>query len=342
MGPEVYKLELELAKFCKVKHAITCSNGTDALILALMAKNIGVGDAVFVPSFTFASTAEVPAFLGATPIFVDVLFDTFNIDPNSLKLGISKAKSLGLCPKAVIPVDLFGQPADYDEINIIAEENNLYVFSDAAQSFGSTYNGEKVGNFGLATITSFYPSKPFGGYGDGGAIFTNDDEFASIIRSLRVHGEGIDKYDNVKIGLNCRLNTIQAAILLEKFNIFPNEIIQRQNIAEYYCNGLNNVVQVPAIMKKATSVWALYSIILKDNNCRDKMRSFLAECGVSTVIYYPKPLHLQNAYKNYPKIDSKLKISEELSDRILSLPMYPYLDKEKQNYIIDSIVKYID
>jgi dTDP-4-amino-4,6-dideoxygalactose transaminase len=333
MGPEVAKLEQQLSQFCGAKHVIGCSNGTDSLALILRAKNIGPNDAVIVPSFTFASTAEVVAWLGATPVFVDVLPDTFNMDPQSLVKGIQTAKELGLIPRCVISVDLFGQPADYDAIEDICHQHKLWLLSDAAQSFGATYKKRKVGTIGLATSTSFYPAKPLGCYGDGGAIFTDDDELADIIRSLRIHGQGKEKYDNVRIGINGRLDTIQAAVLLEKLTIFPEEIGARQHSAGYYNQGLKNIVQVPNLIPNVTSTWAQYTLRLKASQ-RDKMMAALRKDKIPTVVYYPKSLHQQTAYRNFPTA-GRLTVSEALANEVLSLPMHPYLTEETQDYIID-------
>ena len=328
MGPEVYEFEKQLAQFCGVKHAISCANGTDALALALMAKNVGPGDAVFVPSFTFAATAEVVAWVGATAVFIDSLDDTYNIDPKSLELGIRKAKALGLKPTVVIPVDLFGQPADYDAIQAIADEHGLWVLADGAQSFGAHYKGRAVGSIGEIATASFFPAKPLGCYGDGGAIFTDNDDVAAIIKSLRVHGQGADKYDNVRVGMNGRLDTIQAAILIEKLKIFPEELIARQKVADTYNNALKEVVQVPYVINGATSVWAQYTIRLPKKINRAKLIADLKEAGIPSVVYYVKPLHLQEAYKHYPTATGgALPVCEALANEVLSLPMSGYVDE---------------
>lgn len=337
MGPEVYELEKQLAEFCGVKHAISCANGTDALGLGLMAKNVGPGDAIFVPSFTYAATAEVVAWMGATPVFIDSLEGTYNIDPVSLELGIQTAKKLGLRPAGIIPVDLFGQPADYDVIQKIADEHNLWVLADGAQSFGASYKGRKVGNIGDMATTSFFPAKPLGCYGDGGAIFTNDDELASIMKSLRVHGQGTDKYDNVRIGMNGRLDTIQAAILIEKLKIFPDELIARQQTAGAYNNGLKDVVQIPHVMHGATSAWAQYTVCLPNDINREKLMTDLKEAGIPTMIYYVKPLHLQTAYKHYPTAGA-LPVCESLANKVLSLPMSGYVGNDQLSHIIDQFL----
>jgi dTDP-4-amino-4,6-dideoxygalactose transaminase len=336
MGPEVYELEKKLAEFCCAKHVISCSNGTDALALVLRAKGIGPGDAVLVPSFTFAATAEVVCWLGATPVFVDVLADTFNMDPLSLENAISSATAAGLTPRAVIPVDLFGQLADYHAIEKICQTHGLWILSDAAQSFGGTYHGRKAGTIGLATTTSFFPAKPLGCYGDGGAIFTDDDELVAILHSLRVHGQGEDKYQNIRVGMNGRLDTLQAAILKEKLAIFPDEIIARQSVADRYNEGLKDVVKTPFVLEGLQSVWAQYTLILKDDE-RSALATALKADGIPTAIYYPKPLHQQIAYQQYPVASSGLKVSEDIAMRVLSLPMHAYLAKETQDYIIQAV-----
>ncbi len=342
MGPEVFELEKQLANFCGVKHAISCANGTDALLLALMAKNVGSGDAVFVPSFTFAATAEVVVLMGATPVFIDSLEDTYNIDPKSLEQGIETAKKAGLKPVGIIPVDLFGQPADYDVIQVIADKHHLWVIADGAQSFGASYKGRKVGNIGNIAITSFFPAKPLGCYGDGGSIFTNDDEIASVIRSLRVHGQGKDKYDNVRVGMNGRLDTIQAAILLEKLKIFPDELMARQKVADTYNENLKDIVSVPHVMESATSTWAQYTIRLRNNTDRTKLIADLKESGIPSMIYYVKPLHLQTAYSHCPTATGKsLTVCEILAHEVLSLPMSGYLDLSGLEKIIQGVRQWI-
>ncbi len=329
MGPEVFEFEKQLAAFCGVKHAISCANGTDALAMGLMAKNVGPGDAVLVPSFTFAATAEVVAWMGATPVFIDSLEDTYNMDPKSLEQGVQTAKKLGLKPVGIIPVDLFGQPADYNAIQVIADEPNLWVMADGAQSFGASYKGKMVGNIGDMATTSFFPAKPLGCYGDGGAIFTNDDELATVIKSLRVHGQGSDKYDNVRIGMNGRLDTIQAAILIEKLKIFPDELVIRQRTADVYNEALRNVVQIPHIMEGATSAWAQYTVRLPKHVERSKLIADLKGAGIPTMIYYVKPLHLQTAYSQYPTATgSTLPVCESLANEVMSLPMSGYVEKD--------------
>lgn len=338
MGPEVRQLETDMSEFCGAKHSISCANGTDALGLGLMAKDVKPGDAIFVPSFTFAATAEVVAWMGATAIFIDSLPDTFNIDPENLKQGILLAKKAGLNPCGIIPVDLFGQPADYEKIEAIANEHNLWIMADGAQSFGAHYQGRRVGNIGDMATTSFFPAKPLGCYGDGGAIFTNDDDLAVKIKSLRVHGQGTDKYDNVRIGMNGRLDTIQAAILIEKLKIFEGELEARQLVADRYTQGLKDVVQTPVLMDKTTSAWAQYTIVLPESVNRDQLMQELKIEGIPTFVYYIKPLHLQTAYKHFPTASGgSLPVCEDLANRVLSLPMHPYLEEDAQMKIIEAV-----
>ena len=286
-GPEVTKLEAALAEFCGAKHVVTCASGTDALLMVLLAKDVGRGDAVFCPSFTFCATGEAVALTGAVPVFVDVDEATFNIDVSSLKRGIATATKLGLKPRAVIPVDLFGQSADHDAIGQIAEAEGMFVLDDAAQAFGASYKGRRLGTAGLATATSFFPAKPLGCFGDGGAIFTDDAQLAETLRSIRVHGQGSDKYDNVRLGLTGRLDTMQAAILIEKLKIFEDEIAARNQVAERYARGLGNVVSVPRLASGCTSVWAQYTIRLPDGCDRDGFAAALKAQGIPTAIYYP-------------------------------------------------------
>jgi dTDP-4-amino-4,6-dideoxygalactose transaminase len=336
MGPEVRALENELARFGRAKHAITCASGTDALLLVLMAKGIGPGDAVICPSFTFCATAEVVALLGATPVFADVQEATFNIDPESLARAVTTARSLDLKPKAVIPVDLFGAPADHDAIADIAEAERLFVLDDAAQSFGAEYKGKRLGSLADATATSFFPAKPLGCYGDGGAVLTDDDEMAEILASLRVHGQGSDKYDNVRIGLTGRLDTIQAAVLLEKLKIFPEEIAARDRSAQRYADALADVVIVPRAPKDCTSVWAQYTIRVTQGR-RDTLAADLKAQGIPTAVYYPKPLHRQTAYRHFPVADGGLAVSDRVAGEVLSLPMHPYLDAPTQDRVISAV-----
>jgi len=334
MGPQVEQLECELAEYCGARHAIGCSSGTDALVLGLMALGVGRGDAVFVPTLTFASTAEAVALLGATPVFVDSLPDTFNIDPESLCEAIVEVTRVGqLRPVGVIAVDLYGQPANYSEIEPLAEKHGLWVMADAAQSFGAGLHGRRVGTIGQITTTSFFPAKPLGCYGDGGAVFTDDDELATILRSLLFHGKGSEKYDNVRIGMNGRLDTIQAAILLEKLSIFNEEIERRQEVAKRYHIGLDNVTRIPRVIDGATPVWAQYTIVLDD---RDAVAARLKQGGIPTAVYYPRALHRQKAYRAFPTAPGGLPVSDDLSMRVLSLPMHPYLDVDAQERIIEA------
>ncbi|HYC48497.1 MAG TPA: DegT/DnrJ/EryC1/StrS family aminotransferase [Burkholderiales bacterium] len=336
LGPEVGELEAALARFCGAREVVSCANGTDALVLALMALGVKPGDAVLCPSFTFAATAECVALVGATPVFVDVLEDTFNMDPEHLRQAIDEAKREGLRPVGVISVDLFGQPADYDAVAPLCEENGLWVVSDAAQSFGAMYKGRRVGTFGAITTTSFFPAKPLGCYGDGGALFTDDAALAAVLRSLRMHGQGEDRYDNVRIGLNGRLDTLQAAILLEKLAIFEDEIAAREQVAARYSRGLCEAGVVPAVRADCASVWAQYTIRI-DAKARDAVAARLREKGIPTAIYYPKPLHRQTAYRDYPVAGGVLPVSDRLAAEVLSLPMHPYLDEQTQDYIIDAV-----
>ena len=333
-GPEVTELERLLAEFSGAKHVVSCASGTDALLMVLMAKNIGRGDAVICPSFTFCATGEAVALTGATPVFVDVDEATFNIDAASLKKGIQAARKQGLKPRAVIPVDLFGQSADHDSIAAVAEAEGLFILDDAAQGFGASYKGRRLGTLGHATATSFFPAKPLGCFGDGGAIFTDDAELAETLRSIRVHGQGSDKYDNVRLGLTGRLDTMQAAILIEKLKIFDDEIAARNEVAERYARGLGNVVTVPHLAPGCSSVWAQYTIRLPRGVNRDGFAAALKAQGIPTAIYYVKSMHQQTAYRDYPVAEGGLPVSEQLSDDVISLPMHAYLDEPTQDRVI--------
>src|SRR5437868_7863182 len=336
-GPEVSQLEAQLAAYCGAKHVVSCAGGTDALLMVLMAKEIGPGDAVLCPSFTFCATAEAAALTGATPVLVDVDEATFNIDAASLARGIATARKAGLKPKAVIPVDLFGQPADFDALLPITEAEGLFVLDDAAQGFGASYKGRRLGSLGLATATSFYPAKPLGCFGDGGAILTDDAELLEKLRSIRVHGQGADKYDNVRLGLTARLDTVQAAILLEKLKIFEDEIAARNVVAERYSRGLGNVVTVPRLAAGCTSIWAQYTIRLPKGTDRDGFAAALKAQGIPTAIYYTKSLHQQTAYRDYPVAEGGLPACERLSGDVISLPMHAYLDETAQQRIIKAV-----
>ena len=337
LGPQVAILESQLAAFAGVKHAVACANGTDALFLLLKAWNIGMGDAVFVPSFTFAASAEVVALAGATPVFVDVLEDSFNIDPASLENAIAMVRRESkLAPKVVMPVDLFGQPADYRKIGAIAKREGLLMLCDTAQSFGAIFDGKRTGAIGDAAATSFFPAKPLGCYGDGGACFTDDDGLAEILRSLRMHGQGSDRYEHIRIGWNSRLDTIQAAVLIEKLKIFPDEIEARNRIAQRYNErlGKSNRITVPRVIAGAQSVWAQYTIQVKD---RTKLQSDLKDEGIPSGVYYPIPLGRQRAYAHFPSVPTPA--SDALSAVVVSLPMHPYLDEATQDRIIAAVLK---
>ena len=336
-GPEVAELEAALMAFSGAKHVVTCASGTDALLMVLMAKGVGRGDAVLCPSFTFCATGEAVALTGATPVFVDVDQETFNMDAASVSRGIATARQQGLTAKAVMPVDLFGQSADHDAIGAIAASEGLFVLDDAAQGFGASYKGRRIGTFGLATATSFFPAKPLGCFGDGGAIFTDDAELAAMLRSIRVHGQGSDKYDNVRLGLTARLDTVQAAILIEKLKIFEDEIAARNEVAERYARGLGNVVTVPRLAAGCTSVWAQYTIRLPEGTDRDGFAAALKAQGIPTAIYYPKSMHQQTAYRDFPVADGGLPVSERLSQDVISLPMHAYLDAATQERVIQAV-----
>jgi dTDP-4-amino-4,6-dideoxygalactose transaminase len=334
LGPEVGELEGQLASFCGARHCVSCANGTDALLLVLMAEGVGPGDAVFVPAFTFVATVEVAMLCGATPVFVDVRPDTFNLDVDSLEAAIGEAKKFGLKPRCVIPVDLYGQPADYRAIGEIAGKHDLLVVADAAQSFGGSLDGKKVGTLASYTATSFYPSKPLGGYGDGGAVFTDHDDKAARLRALRNHGKGPGRPDTEYLGVNSRLDSIQAAILLEKLRLFPGEILARQERADRYNAGLASVAKVPELMAGATSVWAQYTIITED---RDALAKACREAGVPTAIHYASALNRLPPYRETPKSPTGLAQAEWLAARVISLPMHPYLTEEAQDLIVATV-----
>ena len=338
LGPEVAEFEEKLAAYVGVRHVVACANGTDALLLPLMAAGIGPGDAVFVPSFTFAATAEVVALAHAEPVFVDIDADTYNIDISSLEAAIAMVKAEGrLTPRAIIPVDLFGLAADFDALLGIAERENLLVIEDAAQSIGGSRAGAMCGGLGHVGATSFYPAKPLGCYGDGGAMFTNDDATAKKLRSLAFHGKGETQYDNVHVGLNSRLDTVQAAILIEKLAILEDEMEARQKVAQRYCDGLDNVVKTARIPDDHRSAFAQYAIETPD---RDRLKAHLQEQGIPSVIYYVKPLHQQVAYARHPRTPTGLVVSETLPERILCLPMHPYLAPSDQDRVIEAITDF--
>ncbi len=352
LGPEVKEFEEKLADFVGVEHCIGVSSGTDALLMCLMAQGVGPGDAVFTTPFTFIATAEVVSLLGATPVFVDIDPVTFNIDPEQLKLAIEAVTKnsssiypvpldesgapLKLTPRGIIPVDLFGLPADYDSIMSIADDHDLFVLEDAAQGLGGVYKGRQAGGLGHMGTTSFFPAKPLGCYGDGGAIFTNDDHLADMFRSIRVHGKGVDKYDNIRIGVNARLHTMQAAILIPKLEIFPNEITQRQRVARQYNEGLKDApVITPVVPDGLQSVWAQYTLVC-DN--REIVQNAIKTLGIPTAVYYGKSLHLQPAYSNLHYKEGDMPYSEHASNNVFSLPMHPYLTDDDINRIVDGVI----
>lgn len=341
MGPEVAELEKRLAEFSGARYCVTCSSGTDALALVLMAKGVKPGDAVICPALTFCATAEVVALLGATPVFADVETDTFNIDPASIESAIAAARAADLNPVGIIPVDLFGLPAKYNAIHAIAEQHGLWVLADAAQSFGGAQNGKRVGTLAAVTATSFFPAKPLGCYGDGGAIFTCDEATAATLKSLRVHGQGKSKYDTVRIGLAGRLDTIQAAILIEKLAIFADEIARRQQVADRYTAALSGSCATPQVPAGVQSAWAQYTLRL-DAGIRDRVRTALDKEGIPTMIYYPLPLHAQAAYRDFPRAGTGLATSERLCAEVLSLPMHPYLDTGTQDTIVAALLRALD
>lgn len=330
MGPEVFELEEKLAEYVGVKHAITCANGTDALQLSLMVLDIGPGDVVFCPTFTFFATAEVIAYAGATPVFVDSDIDTFNMCPEHLEVQINRILvEKKLTPKAIISVDLFGLPANYPRIEAIAKKYQLRLIEDAAQGFGGEISGKKAGAFGDIATTSFFPAKPLGCYGDGGAVFTNNDEYAELVKSYRVHGKGRDKYDNVRIGINSRLDTIQAAILLEKLAEFPIELKKRNNIAHYYSQSLPSSFIKPRIPSEYSSSWAQYTLLVED---REAVREQYAAKGIPTMIYYGTCMHNQTAFSHLGYTDEDFPVASMLAEKVLSLPMHPYLPASTSDY----------
>jgi dTDP-4-amino-4,6-dideoxygalactose transaminase len=325
LGPEVAELEAKLAAFCGAAHCVTVSSGTDALQIAMMAEGIGAGDAVFLPAFTYTATAEVPLLLGATPVFVDVDPRTFQIDLAHLKTRIAEVKRAGvLKPRAIIGVDLFGQPADWPAISAIAEADGIFTLDDCAQSFGAVLNHRRLGTAAHATATSFFPSKPLGAYGDGGALFTESDERATLYRSLRTHGEGTTRYEVLRIGMNGRLDTMQAAVLLAKLEIFEAEIARREAIARIYDAELADLLDIPARVQNSASAWAVYAVKLRDSAQRDVAQNALKAAGIGSAVYYPRPLHRQPAYAATHD-GAALPVSEDLATRIMALPIHPDL-----------------
>ena len=335
MGPEVHELEERLADFTDSKYCISCSSGTDALLIPLMARGIGPGDAVITTPFTYIATAEVISLLGAEPVFVDIYPETFNINPDGIENAIEDSKSKGLTPKAIIPVDLFGLPARYRIIEKKAREFDLFLLEDGAQGFGGAIRGKKAGSFGDVAATSFFPAKPLGCYGDGGAIFTDDEELLLKMKSIRVHGSGSDKYENVRVGLNGRLDTFQAAIVLEKLKIFDEELEQRNIAAAYYTDNITSDLQVQFIPKDYESSWAQYSLVASSESERFDIMSRLSEENIPSMIYYKLPLHMQQVFKNLGCSEGDFPFSESISKRIFSIPMHPYLKRKQQDKIIE-------
>ncbi|MGH1366152.1 MAG: DegT/DnrJ/EryC1/StrS family aminotransferase [Calditrichia bacterium] len=340
MGPEINEMEALLADYSGVKHCISCANGTDALLMALMAYDIGPGDAVFTTPFTFISTAEVITLLGATPVFVDIDKSTYNIDPTAFEAALEcySGSDSPLKPRGVIPVDLFGLAADYNPIEAIAKKHGMFVLEDAAQGFGAVYDGRRAGSFGDVATTSFFPAKPLGCYGDGGAIFCDDDELAEKLKSIRVHGKGDHKYDNVRIGLNGRLDSMQAGVVLEKMKLFDNEIKLRNQVAARYTAALKDHYVTPTVPDGYTSVWAQYSLLTND---RDGVMARLKEYGVPTAIYYPKPLHIQDAFSYLNYKEEQFPKTMEAARQIFSVPMHPYLQADEQDFIINALLEVV-
>lgn len=342
-GSQVAELEKTLADYVGMKHCVSCANGTDALQLALMAWQIGQGDAVFVPDFTFFSSGEVVSAVGAAPVFVDVDRDTYNMDCNSLERMIQKTTAEGkISPRAIVAVDLFGQPADYERINLIAEKYHLLILEDAAQGFGGKIGEKRACSFGDIATTSFFPAKPLGCYGDGGAIFTDNDEWADLLRSYRVHGKGSSKYDNVRIGMNSRLDTLQAAVLLTKFPVFSEkELDWMQDIAAKYTEQLKDVVKTPLIKDGSYSSWAQYTIQLSDKEARDGLQVYMKEQGIPSAVYYQKPMHRQGAFVQNHYDDDDYPVTNRLSETVLSLPFHPYMREEEMIFVTDTIKQYM-
>lgn len=338
MGPEVAELEALLSSHSGAAHTVACSSGTDALAMVLMAKNLRPGQAIFCPAFTFVATAEVVAWLGAHVWFVDVDAETFNIDPASLEIAIAGARQAGHEPVGVIPVDLFGIPADYDAVSKIAAREGLWVLGDAAQSYGARYHNRRVGTLAMATATSFFPAKPLGAYGDGGAIFTDDTDLAETLRSILFHGKGTSQYDNVRVGMTGRIDTMQAAILIEKLAIFDDEIEARNRIAARYSAQLGSHVATPAVPEGLQSVWAQYTLKLPQGADRAAIQASMKEKGVPSAVYYAKPLHRQDAYSHHGIAGGELPVTDMLADCVLSLPMHPYLDEDTQDRVTEALI----
>lgn len=335
LGPEVTELESKLAAFSGAEFAVTCANGTDALSLILMAEAVRAGDAILVPSFTFVATAEIIPSTGATPIFVDVDPETFTMCTKSLEIGLDKARSLGLTPRAIIAVDLFGLPSNYPALREIADREGMVLIADAAQSFGAQLDGKRVGTLADYTTTSFFPAKPLGCYGDGGAIMLSDPGKDALLRSLRFHGKGEQKYDNVRLGLNSRLDTLQAAILIEKLAIFENEIEARNVVASQYAEAFSGHVRCQKVPDGFKSVWAQFTLVAED---RSNIQEECGKAGIATAIYYPLPMHLQSGYIAFPLAEERLPVSEQLSESVISIPMHPYLTAEQIQRVVETVV----
>lgn len=340
LGPENSECEEQLSKFSETRFALTCSNGSDALLMALLALDHTAGDAVICPSFTFIATAEMIPFTGATPIFVDVDVDTFNISAESCQKGIELARELGLTPKSIIAVDLFGAPPNYKDLKDIASKNNMNLIGDSAQGFGCKYNNVRSTKYCDITTTSFFPAKPLGCYGDGGAVFTDCPELARRLKSIRVHGMGTDKYQNVRLGLNARMDTFQSAVIIEKLKIFDEEIEARNKISEFYRTSIENGISCPLIPEENTSTWAQYTLKLPEAAKRQDFCAYLNQAKIPTAIYYPIPLHKQKAYSNYPSVLDNYSASDLLSECVVSIPMHPYLRKDQLSYITSKINQY--
>ena len=339
MGPEVKQLEAELADYVGVKHCLTCANGTDALTLALKAWGIGPGDAVFVPDFTFFASAEVVAAEGAVPVFVDVSEDTFNLDPADLERAISEVRSAGrLTPRAIVAVDLFGLPADYWRIRKIADKYGLLIVEDGAQGFGGSLDGKRACSFGDIATTSFFPAKPLGCYGDGGAVFTDNDDWATLMDSYRVHGKGSNKYENVRIGMNSRLDTVQAVVLIEKLKAFKGwELLDVNKAAEAYSERLAGYVKTPCVADGFGSSWAQYSILLESAEQRSRVQAALKDKDIPSMVYYPLPMHLQKAFEGSEGLRD-CPVATSLCDRVLALPMHPYLTEEQIDAVCSTLI----
>ena len=342
MGQEIKDLEARLAEYVGVKHAICCASGTDALVIPLLAYGVEKTDAVFVPSFTFFASAESVSLAGGTPVFVDCEEDTFNMSVESLMKAIAHVKAEGkLNLKGIIAVDLFGLPADFEAIKEIADEHGMFLMEDGAQGFGGNIGGKKACSFGNVASTSFFPAKPLGCYGDGGAIFTNDDELAAKIHSIHIHGQGTDKYDNVRMGLNSRLDTMQAVVLDAKLDIFDDELVKRNKVASMYTEELKDVLDTPVVPEGFYSSWAQYTLKVKDGQSREEILEKLKEEGIPTAVYYRIPIHQSTAYKEIAGNQIELPVTEKIAKRVFSIPMHPYLEEKEIKQVCDAIKKVI-